>query len=280
MANIHPTAVISTEAKIGPGVSIGPYAIVEGPVEIGAGSILQAHAVVKGPLTMGERNVVHSHAVVGDFPQDRKFKAEEFSQTIIGDDNIFREGVTIHRGTGANSKTTIGNRCYFMANSHVGHNCTVSNDVTLINGAVLGGHVLVQDRAIIGAYCAMHQFCRVGRLAMLSNGSQMNVDVPPFFTAMSTNTVTQLNAVGMRRSGMTREAINAMRKLFQLAFREAGSGGKTLTKCFAELPAEVLAVAEVKEVIDFCKVSKRGVALWQPWSDRSVTGGEGEQTGE
>ena len=278
MANIHPTAVISSEAKIGAGVSIGAFAVVEGACEIGAGSVLYAGSFVKGPLVMGARNVVHSHAVVGDWPQDRKFKETEFSQTIIGDDCIFREGVTIHRGTGAGTKTVIGNRCYFMANSHVGHNCVVADDVTLINGAVLGGHVVVGERAIIGAYSAMHQHCRVGRLAMLSNSAQMNVDVPPFFIAMATNTITQLNAVGLRRSGMSKESINGIRKMFQMAFREGH--GKMLAKGFADLPAEVMAVAEVREVIDFCKASKRGVALFQAWSARATTGAHGEMQEE
>jgi UDP-N-acetylglucosamine acyltransferase len=163
----------------------------------------------------------------------------------------------------------IGNRCYLMVNSHVGHNCVVSDDVTLVNGALLGGHVHVGERAIIGANSAIHQFCRIGRLVMLSNGAGMNVDVPPFFTSMATNTLTQLNAVGLRRSGMSRDSINAIRKMFQLAFRD--TKGLFLATALENLPADVAAVPEVREVIAFCKASKRGIAKFQAWSDRNVS---------
>jgi UDP-N-acetylglucosamine acyltransferase len=270
--SIHPTAVISPEAKLAADVKIGPYAVIEGPVALGAGSMVHAHATLRGPLTMGARNAVHPHAVIGDWPQDRKFGGEH-SEVVIGDDNIFREGVTIHRPTGRDTFTRIGSRCFFMVNSHVGHNCTVGDNVTLINGALLGGHAQIADGAIIGAYSAIHQFCRVGRLAMLSNGAKFNVDVPPFFTAMATNTVTQLNAVGLRRSGMPRASIDALRKMLQLAFR---TSGRPLSAALGDLPAEVLAVPEVQEVVAFVKGSKRGVALFQSWSERAVTGAGAE----
>jgi UDP-N-acetylglucosamine acyltransferase len=269
--------VVSREAKIAPDVKVGAYAVIEGAVTIGAGSVVQSMAKLMGPLSMGERNVVHTSAVLGDWPQDRKFK-DEFSEVVIGDDNIFREGVTVHRGTGLNTKTVVGDRCYFMVNSHAGHNCVVGDDVTLVNGAVLGGHVTVGDRAIIGAYCAVHQFCRVGRLAMLSNSCCLTVDMPPFFITMSTNTITQLNAVGIRRSGMPRESINGIRKMFQVAFRDHHS--QMLSRALKELPEELLSVPEVREVVDFCKASKRGVALFQPWSQRNVTGGDAASLAE
>lgn len=278
--NIHPTAIISSESKIDPSVTIGPYAVIDGPVTIGPNCILQAHARLLGPLIMGARNIVHSFAVLGDWPQDRKFKpaAGASSGVIIGDDNLFREGVTIHRGTAAGSNTIIGSRNFFMVNSHAGHNCVVGNDIILTNGAVLGGHAQIADRAIIGAHCAIHQFVRVGRLAMLSNCAGFNVDFPPFFLSMSTNTVTQLNAVGLRRSGMPKESINAIRKVFQLAFRDAAH--RTLAHAFEALPPEVLAVPEVQEIITFCKQSKRGIARFQPWSDRKVGGADGENIAE
>ncbi len=265
---IHSTAIISAEAKIAPDVTIGSYAVIEGPVTIGAGSILHSGARLLGPLTLGERNIVHSNAVLGGLPQDRKFGGE-YTEVLTGDDNIFREGVTIHRATGMNGKTVIGSRCYFMVNSHVGHNCSIADDVTLVNGAVLGGHVHVGPCAMIGAYVAIHQFCRVGRLAMPSNRTCMNVDMPPFFISMETNTVTQLNAVGLRRSGVPRESINGLRKMFQIAFR--GKHGRPLNAALADLPPAVSLIPEVQEVITFCKTSKRGVALFQAWSDRQKT---------
>ncbi len=265
MPKVHPTAIISSEARLADDVEVGPYAIIDGPVTLGMGCSIHAHSRLIGPLTMGARNAVHTGAVIGDWPQDRKFKGD-FSETIIGDDNIFREGATIHRGTGLNTKTVIGHRCFFMANSHVGHNVTVANDVTLINGAVLGGHTTIGERAILGAYCSVHQFCRIGRLSMISNLAGLNVDFPPFFLTMATNTVTQLNAVGLRRSGMPRASINALRQMFQIAFRDHHN--RPLQTALAELPPDVLGIPEVQEVLAFCQTTKRGVARFVPWSRR------------
>jgi len=263
MSDIHPTAIISREAQIAPDVKIGPYAIIDGPVKIGPGCVIHAHVRIIGPLTMGARNMVHSGAVLGDWPQDRKFKGD-YSETIIGDDNIFREHFTVHRGNGLNAKTIIGSRGFFLVGSHVGHNAVVGNDVIMINGAALGGHTQMADRAILGAGCAIHQFCRMGRLSMISNIAAFNVDMPPFFIAMSINAVAQLNAVGLRRSGMKPESVNALRKMFQIAFRN--NHGRPLAGALADLPAELLAVPEVVEVVEFCKTAKRGVARFVPWS--------------
>ncbi len=262
---IHATAIISAEAHLPADISVGPYAIIDGPVTAGRGTAIHAHAHLIGPLTLGARNVIHSAAVIGGTPQDRKFK-NEFSETVIGDDNIFREHVTIHRGTAPGSKTLIGHRNFFMANAHVGHNAVVANDVTFINGATLAGHATIGDRAILGAYCAVHQFCRIGRMAMISNYAGMNVDFPPFFLTMTTNTVHQLNSVGLRRNGIPRANINALRQMFQLAFREQHN--RPLSAAFSALPAEILAVPEVQEVITFCQSAKRGVARYIPWSRR------------
>ena len=265
MPKVHPTAIISAEARLADDVTVGPYAIIDGPVTLGPGCIVHAQSRLIGPLTMGARNAIHTGAVIGDWPQDRKFKGD-FSQTLIGDDNIFREGATVHRGTGLNSKTVIGDRNFFMCNSHVGHNATVASDVTLVNGAVLAGHSAIGDRAILGAYCSLHQFCRIGRLAMVSNLAALNVDFPPFFLTMTTNTFHQLNSVGLRRSDMSRTSINALRQMFQLAFRDQHS--RPLQAALADLPPDVLSVAEVQEVIAFCKSAKRGVARFVPWSRR------------
>jgi UDP-N-acetylglucosamine acyltransferase len=262
---IHPTAIIDPQAKLGEGVQVGPYAIVEGPCVIGAGTVLMARSHVIGHTTMGARNILHPGAVIGGTPQDKKYKESEISQTIIGDDNVFREGVTIHRGTGAGTKTVIGSRGYFMACSHVGHNCRVWDDVTMINNSALAGHVEVFPRAIIGFGCAVHQFCRVGRLAMMSDSAGMNQDLPPFFTTMTTNRFNQLNLVGMRRAGIPRENITAVRQMFQLAFRS----DRLLANALADLPESIAAVAEVRELLEFVKGTKRGIARWAPWSGKS-----------
>jgi UDP-N-acetylglucosamine acyltransferase len=262
---IHHTAIISREAKLADDIIVGPYAIIEGPVVAGPGTVVHAHGQLLGPLTLGSRNTIHANAVIGGCPQDRKFK-NDFSETLIGDDNIFREGTTIHRGTAPGSKTLIGHRNYFMTNAHVGHNALVGNDVTFINGASLAGHASIGDRAILGAYCAVHQFCRVGRLAMISNFSGLNVDFPPFFLTMSTNAINQLNSVGLRRSGIPRSSINALRDMFKRAFR--AQHDRPLLAALAALPPDLRKVPEVEEVITFCRAAKRGVARFVPWSRR------------
>jgi UDP-N-acetylglucosamine acyltransferase len=266
---IHPTAIIDPAAILAEGVEIGPYAIIEGPVILGPGCILHAMARIVGRVTMGARNTLHSTAVIGGPPQDRKYGGEP-TEVIIGDDNIFREGVTVHRGTGPGTRTVLGSRNYLMVNSHVGHNCVVGDDVTLVNGSLLAGHVHIASRAIIGGNCAVHQFCRIGKMAMISNASCMNVDLPPYFTAMATNCVTQLNSVGLRRAGIPRENISAVREMFQLVWR----GNRSIGEALKELSPQLQQVPQVQEVIAFCQATKRGVAKFRPWSNRS--GGEGE----
>jgi len=267
---IHPTAIIDPAATLGEGVEVGPYAIIEGPAVIGPGCVLHAASRIVGRVTMGARNVVHGTAIIGGAPQDRKYGGEP-TEVIIGDDNIFREGVTVHRGTGANTKTVIGSRNFLMVNSHVGHNCVVGDDATLVNSALLAGHVRVGDKAIIGGNCGIHQFCRIGRMAMISNQSGLNQDLPPFFTCMMINKVAQLNVVGLRRAGVPRENISALREMFQIVWR----GNRLLKAAMKDLDPRLLAVPEVKEVIEFCMASKRGVVRYQAWSDR---GGGGEST--
>lgn len=265
MAAIHPTAIIDPQAQLGSDVSIGPYAVIEGPVVLGSGCVLHSGAKVMGHITLGARNVMHTGAVLGDYPQDRKYHGEP-TLVRIGDDNIFREGSTVHRGTGTGSLTSVGSRCFVMVNAHVGHNCTVDDDVTLINGAMLGGHVHVGARAIIGGNCAIHQFCRVGRLALIS-GSSHNIDVPPFCSAISTNHITQLNVVGLRRAGVPREHISALRDMFRLLFRSR----RVLGRAIDDLPAPLLAIPEIQEFVAFVRSSKRGIARFAPWSQRRGT---------
>ncbi|MGC8624254.1 MAG: acyl-ACP--UDP-N-acetylglucosamine O-acyltransferase [Phycisphaerae bacterium] len=260
---IHPTAIIDPQARIDPTVRIGAYSVIEGPVTIGPDCGIASQVKLIGPLEMGRGNSVHSLAVLGDAPQDLKYH-DQPSRLIIGENNIFREHVTVHRGTGGD--TIIGSNGFFMVGSHIGHNCRVGDGVTLVNSAVLGGHVQVFDRAIIGGLCAVHQFCRVGRLAMISNNSAHNVDIPPFCIAMDINMVTQLNAVGLRRSGIARDNINAIRQMFKILFRD--NRGLSLNKNITLLPPDLQAVPEVREFTDFVVNSKRGIARFKPWSER------------
>ncbi len=264
---IHPTAIIDSSARIDPTVSIGPYCVITGPVQLGPDCVLDSHVHLIGPMNLGARNHVHSFAVLGDTPQDRKHK-DDPSRLIIGNDNIFREHVTVHRGT--NGDTVIGSGCFFMAGSHVAHNCRVADNVTLINQAVLGGHVLVEEKAIIGGNCAVHQFCRIGKLTMISNNSAHNTDIPPYVISMNINTFTQLNLVGLRRSGMSPDTINAIRRMFKVIFRERSS--LPLARAFDQLPADLAAIPEIQYFINFCRESKRGVAKYHAWSLRHSSG--------
>lgn len=260
---IDPTAIIDPQARIDPSVRIGAYSIIEGPVNLGPNCAIASQVKLIGPLDMGAGNKVHSFAVLGDAPQDLKYR-DQPSRVLIGENNIFREHVTVHRGTGGD--TVIGSNGFFMVGSHVGHNCRVGDGVTMVNGAVIGGHVQVFDRAIIGGLCAVHQFCRVGRLAMISNNSAHNVDIPPFCIAMDINMITQLNAVGLRRSGISRENINALRQMFKILFRD--NRGLSLNKNITLLPTELRAFPEVREFAEFVANSKRGIARFKPWSER------------
>ena len=260
---IHPTAIIDPRARIDSTARIGAYSVIEGPVAVGPDCVIASQVKLIGPLEMGRGNKVHSFAALGDAPQDLKYQ-DQPSRVIIGENNIFREHTTVHRGTGGD--TVIGSNGFFMAGSHVGHNCRVGNGVTMVNSAVLGGHVQVFDRAIIGGLCAMHQFCRVGRLAMISNNSAHNVDIPPFCIVMNINTIAQLNLVGLRRSGISREHINGVREMFRILFRD--NRGASLNKNITLLPAELLAIPEVREFTDFVANSKRGVARFTPWSQQ------------
>src|SRR5207244_2239426 len=195
-AQVHPTAILSPEAEVAEGVQIGPYTIVEGAVQIGPGCIIRPHACLSGPLTMGRENQIFSGAVLGERPQHLKYQGEP-TRLEIGDRNIFREGVTVHRGTTYSWITRIGNDNYFMANSHVAHDCEVGNRCIFANGAVIGGHCSIGDSVILSGNCAVHQFVRVGRLALLSGCSVSTKDISPFMVQQGFDNVVNINVVGL-----------------------------------------------------------------------------------
>jgi UDP-N-acetylglucosamine acyltransferase len=270
---IHPTAVIDTQAHIDPTVKVGPYTVIEGPVKIGPDCHLHSHVKVTGRTTIGSGNTIHSFAVIGDTPQDLKFK-EQLSELVIGSNNIFREHTTVHCGT--NGITRIGSNCFFMVGSHVGHNAEVHDFVTMVNGSRLGGHSTVFERAIVGAGCAIHQNARVGRLAMVTNNTAQLGDVPPYCISMHTAVVTQINHIGLRRSGMSKDAVNAIRQMFKLLMRDLA--GIPLPRAVDKLSPELLAHPEVREFVDFVKSTKRGVAKFQPWSQTTEEKGTADAT--
>lgn len=253
---IDPSARVGAEVELAPEVEIGPGVIIEGPTRIGAGTRIQAHAYIGPYTTIGAHNLISFGAIIGHEPQDYAFKGGP-SYTIIGDHNIIREYVTIHRGTVPGSATRVGNHNFLMALSHMAHNASVGNNVIVINGALIGGYVEVQDRAVISGNCVIHQFCRVGRLAMMRGGSRASRDIPPFCISDREHTVRALNLVGLKRAGFDRQRLAALKKAFRLLFWHRVN----LREAVAQVEAEVPLTADVAYLLEFIRQSKRGVAM-------------------
>lgn len=251
---IHSTAIIHPKAKLGADVTVGPYAVIDENVELGDGCEAGPHVYITGVTKIGKQNKFHAGSVIGDAPQDLKYKNTP-TRLRIGDNNVFRECVTLHRSTTPETETVIGSNCLFMACSHVGHNSEVGNHVILANGALLAGHVMVQDRVFISGNCAVHQFCRVGTLAMMQGGTFVSMDVPPYsITHIGKNTLSGLNSVGLRRAGFTGEQRLELKQLYRALFRS----GKNLTTAVAEAKKDFKSPAAVT-MLDFIASAKRGV---------------------
>jgi UDP-N-acetylglucosamine acyltransferase len=253
---IHSTAVISPDADLALDVQVGPYAIIEGSVRIGPGSIIEGHACLSGPMTIGRENFVGHGAVLGKGPQHKGYRGEP-TTLRIGDANVFREHVTIHRGTvPGGGQTWIGDRNLFMIGSHVGHDGKVGNDCTLVNGALIGGHVELNDGCILSGHSAIQQRVRVGRMAMLGGLGSVTKDIPPFVLQQGYNCVSGLNLVGIRRAGLSTESIAALRVAFRVLYKE----GRSQTAALDLLTADLGHIPEVSEFVEFIRTSKLGVS--------------------
>lgn len=249
---IHPTAVVSPRAELAPGVRVGAYAVVEEDVRVGADTEVGAHACLKRFTTLGARNRVFEHATLGGEPQDAKFKGE-MSRLVIGDDNILREYVTLHRATGAGAVTRVGSRNFMMVGVHVAHNCEVGDDNTFANGAALAGHITVEDHVFLSSNVGCHQFTRLGRYAMVGGKSKIVQDVLPYFTTDGNPPqVRGLNAVGLRRAGFSQESRRALRRAYQLLFRSR----VPLAEALAQLDANE--DEHVRHLAAFIRGSRRG----------------------
>ena len=260
--NAHSTAIVSSRASVAADVRVGPYAVVEDDVVIGEGCEIGAHAVVKRFTTLGARNRVYEHATLGGEPQDTKFKGER-SALIVGDDNLIREYVTLHRASGEGRATRVGSRNFLMVGVHVAHNCEVGDDNVFANGAALAGHVSVEDHAFLASNVGAHQFVRFGRYAMVGGKSKIVQDVLPFFTTDGNPAcVRGFNSIGLRRGGFGAETRSALKRAYQLLFR-------------ARLPLES-ALAALEEMGDenvshlarFIRGSRRGFTR----EERAATG--------
>ncbi len=262
---IHPTAIIHPKAKLNATVQVGPYAVIDEGVELGADCVVGPHVYLTGLTTIGIGNRFHAGCVIGDAPQDLKYK-DEPTRLRIGDSNVYREHVTIHRSNKTSEDTVIGSHNFFMANSHVAHNCSIGDHAILANGALLGGHAVVQDRAFISGNGLVHQFTRVGTLALMQGGAAISKDLPPFTVAFRENEICGLNVVGLRRAGFTAEHRLELKRLYHLLFR----GGKNLREALAEARKN-FSSAPAKVLLDFIAEAKRGVC-----SDSGHTAGPGD----
>jgi UDP-N-acetylglucosamine acyltransferase len=249
---VHSTAIVSEKAQVSSDVQIGPYAVIEDDVKIGPGCEVGAHAVIKRFTTLGARNRVFEHAVLGGEPQDVKFRAER-SFLEIGDDNLIREFVTIHRASGEGERTTVGSRNFLMVGVHIAHNCRIGDDNILANGAALAGHIVLEDHVFLSNNVGAHQFVRMGRYAMVGGKSKIVQDVLPFFiTDGNPPTVRGLNVVGLRRAGFSGTDRAELKRAFRILLRERVPFQEAL---------ELLAVFEnehVRHLAEFVRNSKRG----------------------
>ncbi|SHO58575.1 acyl-ACP--UDP-N-acetylglucosamine O-acyltransferase [Vibrio quintilis] len=255
-AQIHPTSVIEDGAVVGANVKIGPFCYVDAKVEIGEGTELLSHVVVKGPTTIGKDNRIFQFASIGEDCQDLKFRGED-TRLIIGDRNMIRESVTMHRGTVQDQGITqVGNDNLFMINAHVAHDCVVGDKCIFANNATLAGHVTVGDYAIVGGMAAVHQFCNIGEHAMLGGGSIVVQDVPPYIMAQGNHcTPFGVNIEGLKRRGFEKAEIHAIRRAYKALYRS----GLTLDKAKAEIEKEADANPAVKAFLSFFDKSTRGI---------------------
>ncbi len=252
---IDPTARIDPDVELAPDVTVGPGVIIEGPSRIGAGTRILARAYIGPYTTIGEDNLIGFGAVIGYEPQDYAFKGEE-SYTIIGDNNIIREYVTIHRGTKPGSATRVGHHNFLMGLSHMAHNASLGDHVIVVNGALVGGYVEVADQAYISANCLIHQFCRVGTLALMRGGSRTSRDVPPYCIIDYEHTLRGLNLVGLKRAGFTSQQIGPLRQAYRILF----SRRTNLSLALKRVEEEVPQTREVVHLLEFIRASKRGIA--------------------
>jgi UDP-N-acetylglucosamine acyltransferase len=254
MALIHPAAFVNPSAILADDVEIGPNVFIDAEVTIGPGTRIMHGAHIGRWTTIGAHNRIFPYVVIGQEPQDLGYHGET-AFTHIGDHNIFREGATVHRGYRESTSTIIGNHNFFMVNSHVAHNCRVEDHVILVNGALLAGHVEVDKGAIISGNCQIHQFVRIGELAMMRGGSSATKDVPPFCINDQMSRIRAINIIGMRRNGFDLKRIQAVKNAFRTIFRS----GLRLEKALDILENDSNVTADVRLMVDFIRASKRGI---------------------
>ena len=253
MPDIHPTSIVDENITLANDVIIGPHCVLRGNITLGAGTRLIGNNYLTGKLIMGKGNLVYPFACIGFAGQDINYSHEMYEPGIvIGDNNVFREGATVHRST-QKKPTTIGNDNMFMTTSHVGHDCQIANKTTIVTDASLGGHVHVEDGVVVGGGTVIHQFCTLGRGAMLAMGVGTSLDILPYFMLTGNNVVGSINVVGMRRNEMSKEEINRRKEIFKLFYRS----GQTIAKIANQLKEDGDGIA--LEYVQFIENSRRGI---------------------
>jgi UDP-N-acetylglucosamine acyltransferase len=254
---IHPQAIVAASAKLAPGVKVGAYAVVGDEVELGQGCLLHSHATVSGPAKYGRNNVFYSFCAVGGDPQDYTYRGER-TELVVGDANIFREYVTVSRGTQKGGGVTrIGNENFFLAYSHVGHDDQIGDQTLFVNGATLAGHVAVEDFATVGSFSVVHQFCRVGRYAYVGACTVIVQDVPPFSRVVTERETKSfgVNTIGLERKGFSKERMQVLDRAFRLLNRSKLNTTQALTEMRKTLGDS----DDVEKLIRFIESAERGI---------------------
>src|SRR5881296_195548 len=252
---IHSTAIIDPGAKIGPGTIVGPYCVIGLDVVLGPNCWLQHHVTLCGPMKAGAKNRFYAYCSIGQQTQDLKYRGEP-TYLEIGDENTFREFVTVNRSTTSEGKTRIGNCGNFLAYSHIGHDCVVGDGVVFSNNGTLAGHVQIGDDAVMGGLTAVHQFCRIGCYAITGGCSKIVQDIPPFMIADGNPAkVRGINLVGLERSGFPAENAKWIKEAFRLIYRSKYNTRQAIEAIRAELPSSV----EINQIVEFIEQSERGI---------------------
>lgn len=256
MTKIHPTAVIAKGALLDDDVEVGPYSVIGEFVRVGRGTSIGSHVVLQGRTEIGPNNRFFQFSSIGEVPQDLKYKGEP-TRLKIGEGNTFREGVTVHLGTEkGGGVTTIENNNLFMAYSHVAHDCHIGDGTVFANSVSLAGHVSVENYAIIGGLCGIHQFVRIGESALVGAGSMVSLDIPPYVIAQGDHArLHGINTIGLQRRGWSREAIDSVKKAYKLLFRSRLKLDQALKRVAQEIPNS----EPVKHLIDFIRKTERGI---------------------
>jgi UDP-N-acetylglucosamine acyltransferase len=253
---IHPTAIVHPNARLGADCEVGPYCIVGEHVELGERCRLHSHVVIGGHTKLGRENEVYPFASLGLKSQDLKWSGG-LTRVEIGDRNTFREGVTVHSATSDGGVTRIGSDNNFLAYAHIAHDCLLGNHIIMSNFAGLAGHVVVEDQAVLGGYVAVHQFCRVGRLAMVGGCSKLRQDMPPFMLADGSPAEVQaVNKIGLERAGLLKETQDALRQAYKILYRE----GLTVSNALARIEHTLPPLPEIQHLAQFVRGSERGIS--------------------